>query len=564
MNIFSDLKSYRWNSLFVKYIKITFLVLFVPFFIIYIFLVVSFFHTNITQQMQSLNNASEKISYQFELITNHLSAIKSQIESDTVFKKYLSKNTDITNVSPQESSYIRNYLLTCSQNISGNIHSIYLYSDNNNYVMSTKHSSSDINSFFDLAWYNDKNYNEYFNVVYSPSYYPQTTKNVLSFVYRLQPDGNPSGTIVFNIDISEFLRNFIDTDINAVLYDEYNDIVYSYNDLYLDSLTSQKKLKLTYFDSETDIARYSLHFVKPRSTGFSTFSILAALILMLLVFILAAFIMSVYLSSFLYSSINRIITNLHNVLEGHISTDEEIDEISHISKNMLNIITKSKIYERELEAKALELKGEQIRSMQYQINPHFLFNSLNTINMVAMTTCDNNDLSTMIILLSDIIENVMDSGTTFVPLHFEIDTTKKYTDLLAITQSHQFDIVWNLPNNLKNYSIPKLIIQPLIENAFEHGIKHLPHDVRGLIKINVSETNSEIKIEVSNNGPLIPYNDLKKLNDHLSNSKQFPKKHIGLINTSMRIKLIYGDKYGCSIRNTATDVVSTIVLPKTF
>ena len=122
MNIFSDLKSYRWNSLFVKYIKITFLVLFVPFFIIYISLVVSFFHTNITQQMQSLNNVSEKISYQFELITNHLSAIKSQIESDTVFKKYLSKNTDITNVSPQESSYIRNYLLTCAQNMSGSIH----------------------------------------------------------------------------------------------------------------------------------------------------------------------------------------------------------------------------------------------------------------------------------------------------------------------------------------------------------------------------------------------------------------------------------------------------------
>ena len=560
----SYFKNYKWNSLFFKYFRVIFSIILISVLIVYMIILFFINETYIKNQSADITNNTNRISYQLDSLLSHISSAHQLIHSDSTVLYYLLTNDNITTAQPHTINHIKNTLSSYTYSQGQHISSVYLYSNKNNYVFSTKHSSSHLDEFFDLTWYEHiNNPDRNTNIVFSPSPHA-IVSNSLSVIYPLYSSDIQIGVLVFNIDIDSFFRDLINADGNAIIYDTEKNIIYSYNDLYTSALKNAKHSSLNSSEFVISNSNISLCIVQPYENMFGNYSIVFILIITFLLCVAVSFALSVYISSILYNSIAQIAANVQFILEGHTPMPDEYDEITAINKNILQIVTKSNSIETELSKKIVELNKTSVQAMQLQINPHFLFNTLNTMNVIAMTKCTDNTLSEMIILLSDILGNIMDSTNTLVSIHSELVYTKKYVDILLIREMNSFEVEWDIPEQLSGYRVPKFCIQPLVENSFEHGIKQLGANEKKVIKIKLSETKKDIKIEVSNTGPLIAPNKLSELNKQLSDAIIPHKKHIGLKNTNLRIKLIFGEEYGCHIRNTDCGVISSIVIQKIY
>lgn len=196
----------------------------------------------------------------------------------------------------------------------------------------------------------------------------------------------------------------------------------------------------------------------------------------------------------------------------------------------------SDINERERKA--------QIRALQSQINPHFLYNTLDTIQWKALDY-KAYDIADMIQKLSRIFRISLSNGREFIPLENEIEHVKNYLDIQKIRYNEKIDYEIDISNDVVNVVVPKLIIQPLVENSIYHGIK--PSDKNGTIKIDVKSEGTMIKITVSDNGVGMNDGDLENLKHDLDAHKE--SDHYGLYNVNEKLFLTYGNDYTMRLKN---------------
>lgn len=175
-------------------------------------------------------------------------------------------------------------------------------------------------------------------------------------------------------------------------------------------------------------------------------------------------------------------------------------------------------------------------------------------------TKSENDASRVIRLLSDLLSVSLDTKTTIVTVAEEISYTKKYLEIESIKRRNSFDIVWDMDESLYDLKIIKFILQPIVENAIEHGIKFLL-DKRGKIEISGHINNDAIVFEVKDNGPGISPQQLEHIIDLMNSEDIQENKNIGLSNVHRRIKLIYGEKYGVNIESSSEGTVVFITIP---
>ena len=152
---------------------------------------------------------------------------------------------------------------------------------------------------------------------------------------------------------------------------------------------------------------------------------------------------------------------------------------------------------------------------------------------------------------------IMDVKNIMTSINKEIEYTKKYIEIEAIKHLYNFDVVWNVSPDVQNQMVIKMILQPLIENALQHGIYPL-NKKHGKIKINIFVKNSKLYISVSDNGIGIQKEQLKMINEKLNKNKKPLTKHIGLQNINYRLKLIYGNK--ATIKLYSQENVNTTAL----
>ena len=179
---------------------------------------------------------------------------------------------------------------------------------------------------------------------------------------------------------------------------------------------------------------------------------------------------------------------------------------------------------REIEKLKLEVvaKESQINSLKAQINPHFIFNSLNNIRSLMFENTEQ--ASDMITHLSDLLRYSMkfnDSGKETIKT--EIEIVEDYLKLQSIHLEDRLSYKINVTDDLLNFSVPSMSVQLLVENAIKHGIQELPQG--GNIEINIFRDQKNIYVEVLNNGMI-------------KESKTSTK--IGLKNASERLKLMFG------------------------
>lgn len=245
-----------------------------------------------------------------------------------------------------------------------------------------------------------------------------------------------------------------------------------------------------------------------------------------------------------------------NILKSKVNLEgyAEIETISDEFNNMLgelnfltnNLVdTKTKLYKTEVEKKQAE-----IAYVQSQINPHFLYNTLDTIKGIALVkgVKEIYDVSSA---LSAIFRYSI-KGSDEVMLKEELNILESYAKIQKIRFSGRIVFEINCPEEIKSLIIPKMILQPIVENAVYHGLEPLTEG--GILKITAQKNKSDLlEIQIVDNGLGISQDTLEKLRNVLLqkevSSLKSTREHIGLTNVNNRIRLKYGESYGLTINS---------------
>lgn len=577
-NIWFNIRHFKFNSIFLRtFLFITALTV-IPFIVLSIM-----FYSN------TLKNIREEItlenSYIFDNSVNIID--RTLMEVDTLSSSLASNESTqlytINNVSTDSFKTISRLAKTLPI-IYRYIDSIYIYSEPTDTVI-MDNNSIPLSDLSDTDWINA------YRAVTSPkgTIIPRSKNNVypqlITIIKPIYVADEKKGAIIMNINAQSIY--------NSMLYQQYKDgrlfflvnadnkIIISselsYFNTYpdnigLNTLTIESNPKNSVYEindknyvvlsgdsSISDykyISAYPLELYEHKLSTMKLQIIGILLLLMIIIFILA------YVASVRsYSPLNEIISFLDNSQPPADSIEEEDkNELMYIINSIQTHINDKTKMAEILEERMKLLRKSQYDMLQTQINPHFLYNTLETINWMAYNMSNSeNPVSKSLINLASFFRNTLTSGY-FVSIENEIKYTKEYINILALRYGDLFDIEWDIDESILSYTIIKICLQPIIENAVYHGIKQ--KNDKGLIKIKGLCDDNNIILIVSDDGIGIEKDDLDKLNKTLSETSfTNEKSHIGLSNVNQRIKIIFGDSYGIHVESTVgvgTDVYVTI------
>ncbi|CAM4129726.1 sensor histidine kinase [Lederbergia lenta] len=263
-----------------------------------------------------------------------------------------------------------------------------------------------------------------------------------------------------------------------------------------------------------------------------------------------------------YSSrIKDIDSAIREVEKGNLAVRipefKQKDELSTIANSFNSMLDELNSYIDRFYVLNIKQQQAELKALQSQINPHFLFNTLEVIRMAAVIEGSKTS-SKMIYHLSRLFRYTLDSKET-VPLYIELDHTNQYLQLMQLHHPNKLDIIVDIPKDIENIPIQKLILQPVIENYMIHGFRKDQTDNH--LEIRVSRVEEKIEITVKDNGIGISKARLKEIMDHLDDKGDVIQS-IGLKNVHQRLRLKYGTDYGLSIQSMeGIETIITISIP---
>jgi len=283
-----------------------------------------------------------------------------------------------------------------------------------------------------------------------------------------------------------------------------------------------------------------------------------------IIFIIVILFLFLFLSIFISRSISRPIKLLEDIVT-QIETKQfevplQIEKKEHIGllsdhfnklvdaiNNMLMKINYHHQKEKEQEYKILEA----------QINPHFIYNSLNAIRWMA-TMQHANEIANLIISLINLLKSSIKLGQTFISIEEEINQIRDYISLQQLRYYDSFTVEFHMDEEVKSYKTIKFVLQPIVENAIFHGLDH--EKMNGKIEISIAKFDDFIEYCVKDNGKGMDKDTQKKLLDKCVKEKGF--NGIGINNVNERIKNYFGTDYGINIQSEIGEGTSvSIIIP---
>lgn len=281
-----------------------------------------------------------------------------------------------------------------------------------------------------------------------------------------------------------------------------------------------------------------------------------------LLFVLTAVIaacLAVTAISFISLSITRRLTELTTVLssikDGDIDCRYPVvyqDEISVIGSEFNKMFDEIQTYHIAASKQALRQREAELHALQSQINPHFLYNSLDCIRTAALMSNDTSAADQIQILANMFRYTVGNpGGITVVPVSAEIKHVNDYLTMLKYRFGDRFIFHVDIAESISLLKTPKLILQPVVENSFTHGIRNMSEDGKVEITGDLDENRQAVLFTVSDNGQGINSERLAFLKEQLSANPLSGKNtpFMGLVNTNDRIRIAFGTEYGISIES---------------
>ncbi|MDO5518173.1 MAG: sensor histidine kinase [Clostridium sp.] len=289
---------------------------------------------------------------------------------------------------------------------------------------------------------------------------------------------------------------------------------------------------------------WSVILYKPESLIYNSINTLFTKTLGVILFlIVSSFITSTLLSKFMVSDIEKLRADMENVENGDMNVtinSNRHDEIGTLIRGFRNMIFQIKsLIEDVYESKIIQ-KDYEMKALQAQINPHFLYNTLSLINWMAIEA-QQEEISKITLSLSTFYRTALNKGKNILTVRDELKNTKSYLDIQLMMHDYEFDVVMNIDDCILEYQILNLILQPLVENAIDHGID-LKTSGRGKITITGKIEDNNIYLIVGDNGVGM---EQDKIDTILTNKS----KGYGVRNVNERIKLYYGEQYSLHVES---------------
>ena len=401
-------------------------------------------------------------------------------------------------------------------------------------------------------------------------------KDTISFIREINNpvDLKKEGLILLTYDLRylNYIYEEYDRKTNIIVLDNNGYVIYDSKEMlnyepyifYEKVINSEKNKKLMLDDSYyvenilSDGNIRAISIIKAQELEGLPNAILIFIFIGLILFILSQGV-SYFKLKVLGDRTNNILNAMDKVKNGNldveISLTSDSDEINYIAENF-NYMCKDlnkyidKIYKAELEQKKCEMLA-----LQSQINPHFLYNTLESIRMKAICNSDK-EVGKMLYTLSFLFRKQL-KEKNIISIENELDYCRKYIEIFKFRYYDSFQFFIECDEEVKQMQIIKFALQPLVENYFIHGIRLEDED--NILKIIVSKEENDIIIKIIDNGRGIDDVKLGLLNENIKNRK-YEGDSIGIINVHERIVLEYGKAYG--VRLFKTEDKENIVMIK--
>jgi two-component system sensor histidine kinase YesM len=254
------------------------------------------------------------------------------------------------------------------------------------------------------------------------------------------------------------------------------------------------------------------------------------------------------ISSFFNKRIKTLVKFMKKVQNGRL--DERVpvtsmDEVGELSAMFNEMCQKLSEYIQRVYFAEIERKNSELSVLQAQINPHFLYNTLESIKMKALME-DQPEISKMISSLGSLFRWSVKTKDKFVAIDEELDYISSYLDLIQFRYGNKLEIRIEFAEDILDLEIPKLLLQPIVENSVIHGIE--PSEGLKCIYLSGKRIGDIVEISVYDNGVGMSEEDLSELISGLDNRQENTDYYgIGVRNVHQRIRLIFGNEYGLDI-----------------
>ncbi len=217
-------------------------------------------------------------------------------------------------------------------------------------------------------------------------------------------------------------------------------------------------------------------------------------------------------------------------------------EVEHLGRTLASTLEQSRRLMEDIVVEQEEKRKSELEALQSQINPHFLYNTLDSILwMIQGERYD--DAVYMIKQLASLFRISLSRGKTIISIGDEMKHAQNYVNIQRIRYKNRFDVIFDVDPDIQSCCIVKLVLQPLLENAIYYGMEYT--DDEGRIEVRGYERDKDLFLEVSDNGPGMPEEAAARL---LTGGEREPASGsgVGLINVHNRIRLRFGEQYGLS------------------
>lgn len=540
--------------------------------------------TTLSTVLSATSNSKEMARVQMRSISNELqeslqdySDISMALMLDHNIQNYMKLNKEIDPYYESYSISIRNNMSNIL-NSNKDINCMVLAKENTTeYLYRGTRSIPKMNFHEAIVHdYEESSLAGYANMKISFNHYnknaPPKSMNIYQPIYDIRRIGEPIGLLYMNInepllsDIFDLV--LIDTE-GYIMSHEETERIGTYID-FIDKLkgTSGNLIKGSELKVYEKVGKWNYYLVStiPLKSLFKG-SINTACILMILasMILLISLLICSRLVRRSYKPLEKIVHKMSSVSEGNlevrINESHMGDDFKQIGESFNSMMERINTLMEQVKEEQHQIEEIKLNALQSQIQPHFLYNTLDCIHWQA-AALGNQEVSTLVKALATYYRVCLSKGEDIIPLEREMEHVKSYLVIQNIRYDYIIESEIQMSEALKNVYIPKMTLQPLVENSIYHGIK-AKEGKKGKIFIQTYEEKGDVIISIADSGSGMTDEQIKEINRSIAIYDE--KFGYGVRNVNKRIQLIFGQQYGLHYEKNRTGGVTVrIQIPRNY
>lgn len=371
----------------------------------------------------------------------------------------------------------------------------------------------------------------------------------------------------FNQSDLQYSSNLYLTDIEGVIVSTQNEEQIGEKIGFADKVKGNQGMfwqesKLVSYQQVSDWNFYVINEVPAWSLYRNCFNTILILVFVTLAVTFAALALARNITKRLYRPINKVVSKMNDVSQGDLRTRIELEDMDSDGRKLADgfniMMDEIDVLMERVKEEQRQLDRMRFHALQSQIQPHFLYNTLECIHWQALAG-GNQEISTMVKALAQYYRICLSEGKDIIPLSMELQHVRNYLIIQNMRYGNIITLVEKVPEEYLSMRIPKLTLQPLVENSIYHGIR-VKEGVTGTVEISVQKQGDTLCLTVKDDGGGMEPEQISYINRNISDMER--DVGYGITNINKRIELMYGEQYGLRFRqNEGRGICVEIRLP---